>query len=227
MNTEQLNGKTETHLAEVFPGYLLHEQVVGPYRTLVDLAAESGFDLRLASGFRSFDRQLAIWNAKVSGDIPVIGDNGESLEMAKLTDFEKIRAILRWSALPGASRHHWGTDVDIWDAAAVSADYKLQLLPEEYLAGGVFFRLTQWLDDLISNKKSGFYRPYALDQGGVAPEPWHLSYRTVAERYERLMNRTQLRGVLEQTDIRLKKAILNNFDEVYDRYVCIGIESRS
>ena len=227
MNTEQLSGQTETHLGEVFPGYFLHEQVVEPYRALVDLAAESGFDLRLASGFRSFDRQLAIWNAKASGDRPVIGDNGDSLEMANLTGIEKVRAILRWSALPGASRHHWGTDVDIWDAAAVSADYRLQLLSEEYMVRGVFFRLTQWLDGLISNKKCGFYRPYVLDQGSVAPEPWHLSYRSVAERYERLMNRSQLRGMLEQTDIRLKKAILDNFDEIYDRYVCIGIESRS
>ena len=227
MDTEQLSGQTETHLAEVFPGYFLHAQVVAPYRALVELAAESGFDLRLVSGFRSFDRQLEIWNAKASGDRPVIGDNGGPLEMVELTDIEKVRAILRWSALPGASRHHWGTDVDIWDAAAVNADYKPQLLSEEYRVRGVFFRLTQWLDDLISTNKSGFYRPYALDQGGVAPEPWHLSYRAEAERYEGLMNRTQLRGVLEQTDIRLKKAILDNFDEIYECYVCVGIESKS
>ena len=31
-----------------------------------------------------------------------------------------IETILLWSALPGGSRHHWGTDVDVFDAAAVA-----------------------------------------------------------------------------------------------------------
>ena len=33
-------------------------------------------------------------------------------------------AILLWSALPGASRHHWGTDFDVFDRAAVPPDYR-------------------------------------------------------------------------------------------------------
>jgi LAS superfamily LD-carboxypeptidase LdcB len=227
MKTDQLTGQSEAHLAEIFPGYSLHEQVIAPYRALVDLATASSFDLRLASGFRSFDRQLAIWNAKASGARSVLDDNGEPVALAELSDIELVRAILRWSALPGSSRHHWGTDVDIWDATAVDTGYQPQLLSEEYTTGGVFFRLTLWLDELIASGTCGFYRPYELDRGGVAPEPWHLSYRPLAERFEQLMDRACLRKVLEQTDILLKQAILDNFDEVYERYVCIGIESRS
>ena len=40
-------------------------------------------------------------------------------KMAQLSPAERIEAILRWSALPGASRHHWGTDLDLIDAHAI------------------------------------------------------------------------------------------------------------
>ena len=75
--------------------------------------------------------------------------------------------------LPGGSRHHWGTDVDVIDAAALPPDYRVQLVPEEYAPGGVFERLTPWLDANMA--RFGFYRPYATGHGGarrraVAPE---------------------------------------------------------
>ena len=37
------------------------------------------------------------------------------------TTAARIDAILCWSALPGGSRHHWGTDCDVIDAAALPA----------------------------------------------------------------------------------------------------------
>lgn len=232
--TGQLDGQTARHLKEVFPGYFLHEQVIEPYRALLTLAAEAGLELRLASAFRSFDRQLLIWNGKASGARPVFDDGGKSLDLGDLSDIDKVFAILRWSALPGASRHHWGTDMDVWDAGAVNADYQLQLASEEYAPGGVFHHLSRWLDDVIdsddfvdnfvSDTCSGFYRPYgscSRDRrvDGVAPEPWHLSYRPVAERYQRSMTQTLLQGVLENTDILLKRTILDNLDEIYRRFV--------
>ncbi len=51
---------------------------------------------------------------------------------------------------------------------------KLQLEPWEYQAGGYFYQLTQWLDAHMA--EFGFYRPFSTDTGGVAAEPWHLSY---------------------------------------------------
>lgn len=223
MTIEQLTGQTQTHLREVFPGHFLHEQVIQPYRKLVALAAQAGLDLRLASGFRSFDRQLAIWNAKASGARPVLDDKGKTVAMEDLSDIDRVRSILRWSALPGASRHHWGTDMDVWDAGAVNADYQLQLVPEEYAPDGVFQHLNRWLEDVADSKgRSFFYRPYAVDCGGLAPEPWHLSYRPVAEGFERALDQLQLRKVLENTDILYKQTILDNFEEICYRYVRIG-----
>lgn len=222
MNIEQLTGQSETHLQEIFPGHFLHEQVVEPYRMLIELAAKAGLDLRLASGFRSFDRQLAIWNAKASGARPVLDDHGKTLVMDDLSDIDKVRSILRWSALPGASRHHWGTDIDVWEAGAVSEDYQLQLVSEEYAQDGVFQVLDQWLREVIASGGSSFYRPYEVDRGGIAPEPWHLSYRPVAKGFEGALDQLQLRKVLENTDILFKQTILDNLDEIYHGYVRIG-----
>ncbi len=39
--------------------------------------------------------------------------------LASSAEAERVAAILVWSALPGASRHHWGTDCDVIDAAAL------------------------------------------------------------------------------------------------------------
>ena len=54
-----------------------------------------------------------------------------------------------FSALPGASRHHWGTDIDVYDANAVSSDYVVQLSLKEVGSGGVFDSLHKWLDLLM------------------------------------------------------------------------------
>ncbi|WP_350595574.1 M15 family metallopeptidase, partial [Pseudoalteromonas sp. 45-MNA-CIBAN-0466] len=89
-------------------------------------------------------------------------------------DIDKCIAIMLYSALPGASRHHLGTDLDIYDKSAVSDDYVLQLSPNEYQQGGPFAKLSQWLDTHLA--EFGFYRPYQYDLGGVAPELWHISH---------------------------------------------------
>lgn len=220
----QLTGRTTQHIREVSPGHYLHELVLEPYRQLVALAAESGFELRLASGFRSFDRQLEIWNSKASGQRAILDDAGCVVVLDGLSELEKVYSILRWSALPGASRHHWGTEVDIWDASAVDKGYRPQLIPQEYRRGGVFYSLSEWLDELISTKEIEFYRPYTKDNGGIAPELWHLSYRPVAENFTKSMNQSLLQGVLNQHNIIFGDTISINLEEIYRRFVLPAIE---
>ena len=75
--------------------------------------------------------------------------------------------------------------MDIWDASAVDEDYRLQLVPSEYGPSGPFFEMTRWLDDLMAaDDAEGFYKPYARDCGGIAPEPWHISFRPVAMKHQ-------------------------------------------
>lgn len=215
----QLTGCSQSHLTALTEGnILLHSEVIAPVRELQRLAAAEGISLAIASGFRSFERQLAIWNAKASGARPVLDSQGIALDISGLDERALMFAILRWSALPGASRHHWGTDMDVWDSAAVADNYPLQLVPEEYAPDGPFARLGQWLASPIP-AGLGFVRPYQMDFGGVAPEPWHLSFAPVADRFAECFSQHCLAECIASADILLKDAILANLDDIYRRFV--------
>ncbi|OUJ58170.1 hypothetical protein BTO03_18865, partial [Vibrio parahaemolyticus] len=57
------------------------------------------FPLALVS---SVDRtDCLIWNGKFEGELPILDSNSLPLNKAALSDEEKLKAILRWSALPG------------------------------------------------------------------------------------------------------------------------------
>jgi LAS superfamily LD-carboxypeptidase LdcB len=36
---------------------------------------------------------------------------------------------------------------------------------------------------MAADDAEGFFKPYDQDRGGIAPEPWHISYRPVAAQY--------------------------------------------
>lgn len=199
---------------------VLHDDVIAAFKGLQRLARTDGINLVSVSSYRSYERQLAIWNDKMSGRQAVLDGNGIPMEHADVSEFELIFAILRWSALPGASRHHWGTDLDVIDRSAVPAEYNIQLVPNEYAEGGVFERLGQWLPEKISENKSyGFFRPYERDLGGVSPEPWHLSFAPVAYGCQQRLTLDLLRQYLERIDILGKQTILSHLDEIFDRFV--------
>jgi LAS superfamily LD-carboxypeptidase LdcB len=219
---EELTGRARGHLREVeHPSTsarcALHKEVTGSYLALRAAAAVEGIDLQAFSSFRDFDRQLGIWNAKFRGKRPMQDRSGQPLDALTLTPAERVTAILWWSALPGASRHHWGTDFDVMDAAALPADYKLQVVPAEYQPGGPFARLTAWLDAHMH--AFGFFRPYATDRGGVSPEPWHLSYAPVAARAQAALTVEGLRRVLAVAEIEGKADVLAALDENFANYV--------
>mgnify|MGYP003382165961 CR=1 FL=1 len=199
LSPKQLTGRQETHLVDLAAGQRLQAAAASAFLALQADARSAGFELVIASSFRSFGRQLAIWNGKASGSRNVYDDAGCEVAMAALPPVDQLRAILRYSAIPGTSRHHWGTDLDVYDAAAVSADYKLQLAPQEVAVGGVFDPLHCWLDQRMEAGEShGFYRPYAQDRGGIAPERWHLSYAPLAVPCAQLLTESLLIGCWDE-----------------------------
>ena len=131
-----------------------------------------------------------------------------------------VFAILRWSALPGASRHHWGTDLDVYDATARPAGYEIELIPEEVNRGGMFGRLHEWLDGcMASDTAFGFFRPYDRDHGGVAPERWHLSHAPIAVPLLEQLTPDALSHAVTTADMTLKDVVLAHLDEIYERFV--------
>jgi LAS superfamily LD-carboxypeptidase LdcB len=219
-----LVGQSEAHLCSSTDAELLgarvHQDVVDPFLQLRTVARTAGFDLTILSGFRSYEQQLSIWNRKATGKLVVLDSDARSLDIGALSEVELVFSILRWSALPGGSRHHWGTDVDIYDKAAKPEGYEVELIPAEVDAGGMFARLHEWLDARIAADNAfGFFRPYDMDRRGVAPERWHLSYSPVSSMYARLLTRQLLRETVENADMMLKDAVLAHLDAIFDRFV--------
>jgi LAS superfamily LD-carboxypeptidase LdcB len=215
---EILTGRTDKHLvAWEKSSFLVQPEVASALSRLKQKANKGGFDLQLVSSFRDYAHQLRIWNAKAEGKRPLLDANGEPLEFKRLSEEEIIFAILRWSALPGASRHHWGTDLDVIDSRRLPAGYQVKLVPSEVTGEGMFAPLHDWLDEHMGEE--GFFRPYAKDLGGVSPERWHLSYAPLAESYLASYSLEMLRELTKSSQIALKEVVLDHLPEIYRRFV--------
>jgi LAS superfamily LD-carboxypeptidase LdcB len=218
LNAQELTGQARTHIADLpEPPCLLHAHVVAAFLGLRRAAAADGLDLAAQSSFRDFQRQLAIWNGKFSGTRPVFDAAGSVLETAALTPAARVDAILLWSALPGASRHHWGTDLDLIDRNATAPGYQVQLTQAEFSAGGPFAALGLWLE--ANAPRFGFFRPYQGVRSGVQPEPWHFSFAPVAEKARRDLTPQILRAAIEAAPVLGKEVVLARLEELHQRYV--------
>src|SRR5688572_1503380 len=175
----ELTGRASTHVVALPElGCTVHRDAAQAVVELREACLAAGLQLSIASSFRSFDRQVQIWNAKYTGERPVLGRDSRPFDRGRADPNALIDAILAWSALPGASRHHWGTDFDVVDGNALAFGYQPLLVPEEYAPGGVFERLGAWMDANLA--EHGFFRPYRSERGGVQPEAWHVSYAPIA-----------------------------------------------
>jgi LAS superfamily LD-carboxypeptidase LdcB len=218
VNDGELTGQTRTHIAAVAdPACLLHAHVVAPFLNLRRAALDAGIDLVAESGFRDFARQLTIWNGKFSGARPLLDASGAQLDAAALTPRQRVDAILLWSALPGASRHHWGTDLDLVDRKASDAGYQIKLTPQEFAPGGPFAKLDLWLTQHAP--RFGFFRPFRGVRSGVQPEPWHFSFAPIAEKARRRLSPQVLRTALAAAPLLGKDVVLEHLDELHARYV--------
>lgn len=200
--------------------YLLPE-VLADWQLLVKQAQLAGFEPIIVSAYRSYDRQLVIWNAKATGQRPVLDDDDNRVDMDGLTDLQKIHAIMRFSALPGASRHHWGSDFDVMDTATLPPAYDIQLTASETAPEGVCGAFFEWLDKHLSSPNCAFFRPYEVDYGGVACEPWHLSHKSAAKPFEAGLTLESLRSRIQGSNIALKDALLANLSMLYEQYIAI------
>jgi LAS superfamily LD-carboxypeptidase LdcB len=218
MNELELTGRARTHVVELLqPRCVLHYEAAASFLAMRDAAADDGIDLAARSGFRDFDTQMLIWNRKWAGEKPLYDRNNQLIERAALADSEAVDAILCWSAIPGGSRHHWGSDIDVIDAATVPEGYTVQLVPAEYASDGIFARLSAWLDANMS--RFGFFRPYRMDRGGVSPEPWHLSYAPVSVPALESLSLSMLRQVIDASPIAGKPHVLARLPEIYTRFM--------
>ena len=218
---EQWMGLDDSHISPLNHQHGLVESAKAAFLKMQSAAYGDGIDLQVVSSFRSFDRQLTIWQSKWLGQKAILDIHSQPIDINSLDELQKIHSIMTWSALPGASRHHWGTDLDVYDKQSVEkSGSKLNLVSEEYQSGGPCFELNQWLEKYAS--QYGFFRPYQDYHGGVAPEAWHLSFQPIADDIIAQMDVSQLATKLSNTEIGGKNAILNNIESLFKRYTLNG-----
>ena len=165
----------------------LRKETLDAFLKMQDAAEKDEIELKIASATRNFDYQKDIWNNKWSGFTLV---DGKNLSVSIPDGLERFKKILEYSAVPGISRHHWGTDIDI------------NVATPEYFEGESGQKEYQWL---VKNAwVFGFCQPYDL-KGSVRPtgyneEKWHWSYLPLAgtftEEYKNLITENDIRGFL-------------------------------
>lgn len=226
MTNAALVGLNNPELCPVDTGHFLTRATASAFAQMSQAALLDGIHVNIASSYRSFERQAHIWNRKFRGETVVFDSHGQPISnWANLSEDVRIFAILRWSALPGASRHHWGTDLDIYSSALLPIGQKLQLTPEEYdTHTGYFASLTTWLDENM--QRFGFFRPYSADKGGIAPEPWHLSFHPEAMRYQQQFSIEILHDTLRNHLIEGNSQVLHSLPQIWEQFI-ININENS
>ncbi|EJD6083791.1 M15 family metallopeptidase [Providencia rettgeri] len=221
LTVEMLTGRSTDHLVTLGGSHRLQFNATKAFLAMQQTATKAGFKLQSASAFRDFSRQQLIWNEKFTGLRPVLDTHSQPLDISQLSEGELCEAILHWSALPGASRHHWGTEIDVYDPLRIPTGQTLQLEPWEYEAGGYLAELNDWLTENMST--FDFYRPFTAIDAGVAYEPWHISYWPLAHEAEQLLTPEVIKQVLQQEEIYGKNWLINNLNYVFERYIRLDV----
>ena len=184
-----LIGKTQDHL--VGDGFQLHKLVKPAFEKMVVAASKDGIKIEVVSAFRSFQRQKQIFEGKFKW----FTEEG-------LSPVDAIQKIIEYSTIPGTSRHHWGTDIDLIDANAPRPDSVLQA--RHFHGEGPFCKFKEWMDKHAES--FGFYEVYTDQAGrkGFKYEPWHFSYAAVSIDLLKSYLKLDLKGILEE------EAVLGN-----------------
>lgn len=225
--TDQLLGLDDAHVARIDDAAALgavrvHPATARDFLVLRAAAAVDGIDLRIVSGHRGFQRQLAIWNAKARGERVLLDAEERVLDTLELSPDARVLAILRWSALPGTSRHHWGSDIDVVDVAALAPGSTPSLVAADFAPGGPQERLGRWLEmRLDADPASLFFRPYDGAGDGVSGEPWHLSHAPLAARCQSVFDPARLREVLATSGLDLWETVDSALGDLLPRFASV------
>ena len=223
LTPEMLTGKSRAHLIHLptphSPNHFLQAEAAKAFQGLQQSAVNNGFNLQPASSFRDFARQQLIWNGKFSGERKVHDDFGTALELGQLDDWQKCQAILRWSALPGASRHHWGTEIDIFDPDLLPQGQSLQLEPWEYEKGGYFFELSEFLTENLPHFDFALPFTQMPKNKKIGREPWHISYLPLADQAAKQFSSEILILSWQNEEIGGKTALLENLEQIFSEYI--------
>ncbi len=148
----------------------LRKPAYAAFMRMAQAAQEDSVRLTIKSATRNFAVQRWIWESKWNGRRKV---GGQNLKDTIPDPKQRALKILEYSSMPGTSRHHWGTDID------------LNALSNSYFASGEGQKVYAWLVAYASSY--GFCQVYteqdASRPNGYHEEKWHWSYLPLAQQF--------------------------------------------
>jgi len=160
-------------------GIYLRTEVLFAFKALHQAAIDEGLEIRILSGTRSFAYQQSIWERK-----------WEKPRYMGWDALDKALDILTYSSMPGTSRHHWGTDID------------LNALENAYFESGEGREVYEFLNRCAPT--FGFQQVYTpkdipnSPRSGYEEEKWHWSYTPISipmlKAYNALISTEDIRG---------------------------------
>ncbi|WP_224489637.1 M15 family metallopeptidase [Robertkochia flava] len=199
---EILTGKVDVTMEHDLSG--VKPEVVSAFLKMQEAAAAEGIELKVVSGFRNYQRQLEIWN-----------DKYKKYRKEGLTPPQAVEKIIEYSTIPGTSRHHWGTDLDIIDEAPDEREKVLD--PEKFEEGGPFYKMKLWMDEHAESY--GFYLVYTNAPGrkGFHYEPWHYSYAPISVPMLKAYLAQDINEIVQTADLLGGQLLSESFLEQYKR----------
>jgi len=155
-----------------YPLIYIREEVYIAFIKMFYAALNDTINLKIVSCFRNFDTQRFIWENKWRGEKKV----NEKVYASNIKDpTERAKLILTSSSMPGTSRHHWGTDIDINSVEVKYWDTKDGR------------KVYAWLKK--NAIRFGFCQPYCSSDFntclGYDDELWHWSFIPLSQIYMR------------------------------------------
>ena len=184
-------------------GINLRKEAHDAFLEMKKAAYSAGIDIKIVSSYRDYYRQESIWERKYM----------RYTEDQNITPLNAIDKIIEYSTIPGTSRHHWGTDIDIIDGyRKTTGDV---LVPEKFGKDGPFEDFKKWMDENANT--FDFHLVYTDDskRKGFKYEPWHYSFAPISVPMLTEFRRKNIMQLLQQEEFLGCEHFTNGFITTY------------
>ncbi|MBW2936629.1 M15 family metallopeptidase [Aureisphaera sp. CAU 1614] len=198
----QLIGKGNPNI--VGDSYLtkMHKETAEALNRMKAEALKSNINIEVVSAYRSFQRQKEIFEGKYV-----------KFTSEGLSPMLAIEKIIEYSTIPGTSRHHWGTDLDLIDGNAPRPESVL--VASNFHGTGPFCKMKEWMDEHAES--FGFYEVYTNDANrkGFKYEPWHFSYAPVSKPMLQAYKKLDIKEILSEEKVKGSTHFSESFIQKY------------
>ncbi len=191
-------------------GYRLLKKAHQAFLEMNYEARKSGMNIRVVSSYRSFNHQNLIWERKY-----------KRYRSRKLTPKEAVFSNIRYTAIPGSSRHHWGTEIDVVNGSIKTSRYPLST--KNFHGYGIYKSFREWMD--ANAHKFGYYQVYTNDhtRKGFKYEPWHYSFAELGKPMLKAYREREVQELLKKQELLGRQHFTEAFIKKYTKDNIMGI----